>query len=258
MDCVVLAGGNIEENDPLYSITSGNPKALIPFGTTTILEAVLQALSDSSVIDRIILTGIDKNDFDLSRFSIESIPDQGTMVANVLAGARLLSTSRTDSSHVLFCSADIPMIDGAIIDRFVTSCLPLENALYYSMVTRDVIDSRFPNSGRSFSKLDGKEYSGGNLVITRLDVLEANMELLDLLVNARKHAWKMARIVGLSTLFKFLVHRLSIAEIEKKARSVIDAPVKIILSDAPEIAMDIDRPYHLQVLTADRRNFGSF
>jgi len=258
MDCVVLAGGQIEQTDPLYPLTSGKPKALIPFGTTTVLESVLDALSASREVDRIILTGIDHNDCDLSRFSIQTIPDQGTMVANVLAGARLLSTSSPDSAHVLFCSADIPMIDGSIVDRFVTSCFPLECAVYYSVVTRDVLEDRFPNSGRSFSRLGGKEISGGNLVVARLDVLEANSELLQLLVNARKHAWKMVRIVGFSTLFKFLFHRLSIAEIEEKAGSIIGAPARIILSPDPEVAMDVDRPYHHQLLSAVKRNVGSF
>jgi len=250
MDCVVLAGGQIEQTDPLYPLTSGKPKALIPFGTTTVLELVLDALSASREVDRIILTGIDHNDCDLSRFSIQTIPDQGTMVANVLAGARLLSTSTPDSAHVLFCSADIPMINGPIVDRFVTSCFPLDSAVYYSMVTREVLEERFPKSGRSFSRLGGKEISGGNVVIARIDVLEANMELLQLLVNARKHAWKMVRLIGVTTLFKFLLHRLSIAEIEEKASSIIGTPAKIILSPDPEVAMDIDRPYHLQLLSA--------
>lgn len=253
MNCVVLAGGRIEETDPLYPFTSGKPKALIPFGTTTILECVLNALLASSEVEHVILTGIDQDDCDLSSYSIQTIPDQGTMVANVLAGARLLSDDRLDSAHVLFCSADIPLISGQIIDRFVTSCFPFESAVYYSMVSRDVLEKSFPKSGRSFSRLGDEAISGGNLGIARLDLLEANRELLQLLVNTRKHAWKMVRIVGLRTLFKFLVHRLSIAEIEDKAGSIIGAPAKVIVSSDPEIAMDVDSPYHLKLLMADKR-----
>ncbi len=51
-------------------------------------------------------------------------------------------------------------------------------------------------------------------------------------------------------LLKFLLHRLTIADVETTATRAIGAPVKIILDGPPELAMDADKPFQVDMLRA--------
>ena len=116
------------------------------------------------------------------------------------------------------------------------------------MVTQEVMEQRFPDSGRTFVKLGQLNVAGGDLVVARPDLAESNREILQLITSGRKHAWKLARIVGPTTLLKYLLHRLTVSDIENRAKSVLGQPVKIIVSPNAEIAMDIDKPGHLSLI----------
>ena len=110
------------------------------------------------------------------------------------------------------------------------------------------MEQRFPESGRTFVKLGQLNVAGGDLVVARPDLAESNSQILQLIASGRKHAWKLARIVGSTTLLKYLLHRLTVSDIEKEAMSVLGQPVKIIVSPNAEIAMDVDKPGHLALI----------
>jgi hypothetical protein len=110
------------------------------------------------------------------------------------------------------------------------------------------MEERFPQSGRTFVNLGNVHLAGGDLVVARPDLADSNREILQLIASGRKQAWKLARIVGPSTLLKFLLHRLTISDIETRAQKVLDQPVKVIVSPDAELAMDVDNPDHLALL----------
>jgi CTP:molybdopterin cytidylyltransferase MocA len=248
MDCVVLAGGIPGPANPLFTQTQGKPKALLRIGQATMLELVVEALIDANSVQNIVVVGIENIESMRLRYPIDFVPNRGSMIANASAGTEWLIQSNPDASHALFCTSDIPTVTGPIIDRFVASCLPLDCAAYYSMVTREVMEERFPQSGRTFVNLGNVHLAGGDLVVARPDLADSNREILQLIASGRKQAWKLARIVGPSTLLKFLLHRLTISDIETRAQKVLDQPVKVIVSPDAELAMDVDNPDHLALL----------
>jgi len=248
MDCVVLAGGVPGPANPLFTQTQGKPKALLRIGQATRLELVVEALIDANSVQNIVVVGIENIESMRLRYPIDFVPNRGSMIANASAGTEWLIQSNPDASHALFCTSDIPTVTGPIIDRFVASCLPLDCAAYYSMVTREVMEERFPQSGRTFVNLGNVHLAGGDLVVARPDLADSNREILQLIASGRKQAWKLARIVGPSTLLKFLLHRLTISDIETRAQKVLDQPVKVIVSPDAELAMDVDNPDHLALL----------
>lgn len=79
-------------------------------------------------------------------------------------------------------------------------------------------------------------------------VTDSNRELWTALTEARKHAWKLARIVGLPILLKLLFRQLAIRDIEKKATSILGQPTQIVLTPHAELAMDVDKPAQVEML----------
>jgi molybdopterin-guanine dinucleotide biosynthesis protein A len=253
MHGLIIAGGQVRPEDPLYSYTGGKPKAFIDMGGQTMLERVVAALQGSRSVEDILVVGIAPDVAAGLAFArpVEFLPDQGGMVANMLAGCHWIQQNRPGAQVILGCSADIPAITPAMVDAFVEACRPWDRAVYYNFVSRETLESRFPNSNRTYSKLNGMEVAGGDMVIAGLDVVARNRELLESLTGARKQPWRIARIVGPGFLLKFLFHRVTFADVEATAGRILGAPVKVVLGSPAELAMDADKPYQVDMLRAE-------
>jgi hypothetical protein len=132
-------------------------------------------------------------------------------------------------------------------------CRPFDRAIYYSFATQATIETRFPNSKRTFVKLKDLNIAGGDVALIHADLADSHHELWQAMTNARKHAWRLARIVGLRMLLKFLFRRVSLADIETTAERLINQPAKVVLSPYAELAMDADKPQQVDLLREDLR-----
>jgi len=251
MDCVLLAGGRISADDPLYAYTKGEPKALLDVGGRTMLERVVDALQDARSVDETVVVGLG-SDLGL-KFGqpVHHIADQGSLLANALAGIRWVQARRPAAQTVMVCTSDIPALTGAAVDRYVAACQPLDRAAYYSFVTREALEARFPGSRRTFVRLQGLELAGGDLVIGRIDIALNNERLWDALIDARKHPLRIAAIVGPGAIVRLALGLFSLADVERTAGRIIGSPVKVMISDQPEIAMDADKPHQYELLRAE-------
>ncbi|PID86139.1 MAG: hypothetical protein CSB13_04400 [Chloroflexi bacterium] len=251
MDCVVTAGGMPREDDPMYAYTQGQPKALLSFGERTMLERVLDALQDSKSIDNIVVVGLG-DDLGMSfKRPVHHLPDHGSLVANNVAGIAWLREQNPDTGVILACSSDIPLITPEMTDKLIELCQPLDGHYYYTYVTKETMERRFPGSSRTYVKLKGLEIAGGDLGLLHSSVIDANQELFEALANARKHAWKIAKVVGFKMLFKFLFRRLGTAELRVEAERILGAPVRIVELPFAELAMDADKPEQVDMLRAE-------
>ena len=254
MDCVVTAGGMPREDDPMYAYTQGKPKALLPFGERTMLERVIDALQDSKSIDNIVVVGLGSDMGMTFKRPVHHLPDSGSLVANNIAGIAWLREQNPNTGVVLACSSDIPLITAVMVDQLIQLCQPLDAHYYYTYVTKETMEKRFPHSKRTYVKLKGLDIGGGDLGLLHPSVIDANQELFEALANARKHAWKIAKVVGFKMLFKFLFRRLGIAELKVEAERILGAPVRIIELPYAELAMDADKPAQVDMLRAELGN----
>lgn len=254
MDCIVIAGGRPDPDDPLYPYTQGKPKALLSLNGQPMLAHVLQALQDARQVDTIVVVGITGEEGAGAVQSLPAaqavifLPDQGSIVGNARRGLEWLAANRPGGSEVLISTADIPLLTGAIVDAFVDQCRPFDRLAYYNVVTKETMEARFPHSNRTFVRLKDTQIAGGDLNLAQLKILYTNQALWEALTNARKHAWQLARIVGPRTLLKFLFHRLSLADVEALAQRMFGAPIRVITSPYPELAMDADKPAQFDLL----------
>lgn len=255
MHCLILAGGVIQPDDPLYAYTHGRPKALLDMGGRSMLERVVAALHDSAHVEDVLVVGIAPEVAAAAGLTfarpVAFLPDAGSMVGNMLAGVAWFRQNRPGTETLLGCSADIPTITGRVVDAFIEACRPWDRAVYYNLVTRARLEGRFPHSRRTYSRYGDIEAAGGDMVIARPAIAEANRALLESLTGARKQPWRIARIVGLRFLLKFLLRRVTIADVEAVAGRIIGAPVRIILDGPPELAMDADKPFQVEMLRAE-------
>jgi NDP-sugar pyrophosphorylase family protein len=58
MDAILTAGGIPLPEDPLYTYTNGDSKALVDVAGKPMIQWVLDALSDAKLVDNVIIIGL--------------------------------------------------------------------------------------------------------------------------------------------------------------------------------------------------------
>ena len=180
MDVVILAGGILDSEDPLFPfIPEGVPKnkAFITLNGKPILKWVLEALDSSSKIDNIILVGQSENHGFTSSKPMYLLPDTGSMVENIISGVTYSSQLNVSSTHTLIASGDIPLLEPQMLDWVIEHAEKDPVDISYQVITEDVMEGRFPGSNRTFAPLKGERVCGGDLTVISHAVVTQNTAL---------------------------------------------------------------------------------
>ncbi len=251
MDAVVTAGGIPEPEDLLYPYTQGESKALLKIAGKPMVQWVLDAISQAKTIDRVVLVGLDESSGVTCQKPISLVPNQGSMLNNIRSGVQEVTRINPQAEYALIVSADIPAITAEMIDWSVNKSLETDDDLYYSVVTREVMESRFPGSKRSFIRLKDMEVCGADMNMVRTAVVTGRDEFWDRLINARKNAFKQASLIGFDTLFLLLFRRLTIKKMVKVVAERIGLKGRALICPYAEVGMDVDKPFQYEILRTD-------
>jgi hypothetical protein len=179
------------------------------------------------------------------------VPNQGRLMKNILAGGERVLQDTSDREHVLVCAADIPLITTKIVDDHIATMLQTQHDLYYTVIKQETMLARFPSSRRTYTRVRGAVLCGGELNMASWRVLETNRELWDAVLESRKHVLGQVRRVGLSTLILFLLRRLSIVDLERRAEKILNLKTRAVITPHAELGMDVDKPFQLDIARAE-------
>jgi CTP:molybdopterin cytidylyltransferase MocA len=256
----VLAGHSAKEEDPLSAYNLGRSKALIPIAGQPMIAYIVQALSLSRYVRRIIVVGLPKTERSLLPPDIEHLPDQGDLFSNAEVG--LLRAFNQDSpvDGVLMSSSDIPLLTSDMVDWFVGECFQTDHDLYYAIIEREVMESQFPASRRTYVRLVEGEFAGGDLLLVRSAAVIQDKELWERLAQARKSPLRQVRMIGgIWPLIKLLLRRMSIPEAERRVGRALNLRGRAIMCPYAHVGMDVDKPFQLEIAraTLEARESGS-
>jgi GTP:adenosylcobinamide-phosphate guanylyltransferase len=251
MDAIVTAGGIPEPEDLLYEYTQGGSKAMLDMAGKPMIQWVLDALCESKTIERVVIVGLEPGSNVTCPKSLAFIPNQGSMVDNIRKGVSKVLELNPGAEFALMVSSDIPGINGEMVDWSVNTALETDDDAYYSVVTRELMESRFPGSKRSYIRFKDVEVCGADMNMIRTSIATGRDEFWNKLVAARKNAFKQAALIGYDTLFLLLLRQLTINGVVKKASARLGLKGRAIISPYAEIAMDVDKPYQLELLRKD-------
>jgi len=251
ISALILAGSSAPEKDRLVEYTRGSPKALIPIAGKPMITYVIAALSGSQYIQHIVVVGFEEPLDIESLVPIDYIPAPGSMVDNFLAGVQHILDQWPETVAIVGSSSDIPLITTPMVDDFIATCLKSDYDLYYNVVERSVMESRFPASERSYVRLREGSFAGGDLSMLRPAAMQANLELVRALAGERKSVRNQARLIGWRTLALLLLRRLSIPRAEARVSQVLGIRGRLVICPYPEIGMDVDKPFQLDIVRAE-------
>ena len=251
MDAVVMAGGIPQPDELLYPYTQGKPKAMLDILGKPMVQWVLDALSGAQRVENIVLIGLTEDSGLTCEKPLTFLPNKITMIENILGGIRKIMEINPSATRLLLVSSDIPGISSAMVDWEVEATLGWDVDLCYNVVTREVMEARYPGSRRTFTKLKGMDVCGGDLNVLRTSVALMNTEVWEKLIASRKNPVKQAAIMGFDTLLLMLLRAITMDEAVKKVAARLHMTGKAIVCPYAEIAMDVDKPNQLELMRAD-------
>lgn len=251
MDAIVVAGGIPLPEDPLYTYTLGNSKALLDIAGKPMVQWVLDALSSAKSIENVIVIGLSAKSGVTCAKPLHFLPNQGRMLSNIVTGVEKSQELSPQNEYVMIVSSDVPGIKAEMIDWLAETCLQTHDDLYYGVVPREVMEARYPNSKRTFTRLKGMEVCGADVNVTHVNMAHEHLDTWQQLIGNRKNPLLQARVIGLDTLFQLLFRQLTINDIIERVMARIGVRGRAIIWEHAEAGMDVDKPHQLEIMRAD-------
>ena len=251
MDAIITAGGIPKPGDPLYSETQGKPKALVEVAGKPMVQWVLDAITGAHDVGTIVIVGLDPDSGLYCDRPVQFLPNQGGMINNIRSGIEYIKTEKTDAHHILTVSSDIPAITSEMVDWMIRTTMETDHDLYYSVIRREVMEARFPNSNRSYIHLRGMDVCGGDMNVIRALTVTGNDELWEKIVEARKSALRQASLIGYDTAILLLLRLISLERGVKMASKRLNIAGRVIDCPYAEVGMDVDKPHQLEIIRDD-------
>ena len=253
MEAIVLAGGHPGPEDPLHPYTQGRPKALLDLAGKPMLQWVLDALNAAPSITGLRIFGVDP---DAHPWRITKpahfYPDQGSMLKNILRGLAEIGRQASPDEPVLLTSGDVPTVTAHVLEWAAGNAARYpEMDVVYHVVERRVMEERFPGARRTYLRLKDVEVCGGDVNLVRVRAAQRDDDLWERIIASRKSPLKQAALLGWRVLLGVLLRRYTLEEAARLAAQRMNLAGTVALSPYAELAMDVDKPEHLELVRRD-------
>jgi GTP:adenosylcobinamide-phosphate guanylyltransferase len=212
---------------------------------------VLDALSDARSVDNVIIVGLSPKSGVTCKKPLHFVSNQGRMLANIVAGVNKSLELNKKTEYVLIVSSDIPTLKPEMVDWLVDTCMQTQDDLYYGICPRDVMETRFPDSKRTYTRLKDIELCGADINMTHVRMATEHLDMWESLIGSRKSPLKQASMVGLDTFFQVLTRSITLDDLVEKVCNRIGIKGRAIKWEYAEPCMDVDKPHQLELLRAD-------
>lgn len=240
VDAVILAGGDGEVIDP-----SCRFKGLLQVAGKPMVEWVVDAFLASELIEDLVVvmptaeglgSWVDKGG--------KLVVSDRTFMDNAVAGVRALHGERP----VLVATGDIPLITGEAIDEFIAAALESGADFVYPLVNRDDVEAQYPGTARTYFRLRGGSFTGGNAMLANPALVPAARDLGERLFQDRKKPVAMMRTAGVGFVVKFVLGLLEPSDLAGKIRELLGGSGAAVVVRDAAIAIDVDKPVDLALV----------
>lgn len=251
MDAIVTAGGIPNPEDPLYSFLKGDAKALVDVAGRPMIQWVLDALGDAKHVDNIIVIGLSPKNTLTCKKPLHYVSNQGRMLSNIVAGVSRSLELDKKNKYVLVVSSDIPALKSHMVDWLVEESMQTKDDLYYGVCAREIMEKRFPESKRTYTKLKDMQVCGSDINVAHVRMATEHLDMWEQLIGNRKSPLKQASIIGFGTLFSLLTGGLTLEDAVTRFSQRLGIKARAIQWQYAEPCMDVDKPHQLELLRAD-------
>ncbi|MBO0749836.1 MAG: nucleotidyltransferase family protein [Porphyrobacter sp.] len=241
LTAVVLAGSRPGAPDPVATSDGVAHKVLATVAGETLLERVVRALGDAGV-DRIAVSA-------------------NNPVVEVEArrlGAILLPTARGPSESVglaferfgaplLVTTGDHPLLEAAWVEQLVRET-PAGADVSLMLARRDRVETAAPGTRRTWLTFADGQWSGCNLFLLASPAAERAIAAWQQVEADRKRPWRIARRLGIGTLWSYWRGKLTLAEAVARLGRTLGVTAALVPAGDGRAAIDVDKPEDLALV----------
>jgi len=236
-DAILPAGGTIPDD---YAAKVGtNKKPLVVIDGRTVLATTISALRESGLVRRIVVVGSDEVLAHADAKGADIVLPEGVSGPdNIYRGLKALLESDLPPEKVIIATTDLPFIDANVVQRFVIACS--EGDFCVPMVTQEEYETRFPGTQATYVTLRDRVCTAGCMYLATVSGLKAARPHIENVFEQRKSKIGMAKLLGPVFLIKFVLKRLTLADVEKKITDMLKCTGSAVPGSPPELVFDID------------------
>lgn len=251
MNAIITAGGIPKPEDALYEYTKGASKALLDIAGKPMAQWVLDALQNSSRVNNIVVIGLSPEDGLTAGGKVTYLPNQGRMLANIVAGFNKVKELDPSSEHILIVSSDIPGLNTEMVDWLIDEIDKDPSDIHYGVVPKEVMEKRYPDSRRTWSVLKDMAVCGADISAARYSMATERLDTWEELIGNRKSPFKQAATIGFMTLLLFALKQLTLEQAVRRVSRSLKIKGKAVIWPWAEAGMDIDKPHQLELVRKD-------
>ncbi len=241
---VILAGRR--NTGALRQVSGAEWEALVPLAGRPMVAWVVEACLQAPSLQHVVLAGPDPGDAGTvlararqeGRFSV--VPPGDDLLGSVRQGLEGLKAALPGATGVLLVTGDVPLVDGAVLERFLAA-IPAGADVGYPIARRQNMERRFPGAARTYVRLRDGEFTGGNALYLRLAAAPQALRWAEALYAARKQPLKLAMMFGPAVLVRVATRRATVAELELRLGRLAGLRAHAVEVTDPELAMDVDK-----------------
>ena len=245
VDAVVLAGA--ANDGKLAMCDDAKYEAFISIQGRPMLSYVLDTLRRYEEIGRIVLVCPREVSESIGPIpGLLAVEERGELLENLRAGLSQLDPDKP----ALIVTGDVPLLTCEAIDDLFRQAATRAADIYYPVVRREACEAEFPGIKRTYLTIREGTLTGGNIALVKPSALLACGRFLEQAIATRKKPWMMGSVLGMWLIFKFLIRRLSVRDIERRLETLTGVQAMGVISDYAEIAFDVDKPKDLELAQA--------
>ncbi len=245
---VVILAGRPPKKDALMKYANVENKVLIEFRGKKVVENCIEAVRPFAT--RILVVGLQLGTIP-DEPNIEILEMEGEQYDKIFMAIKFLVNHPDwfeEGRHALFLSGDLPLLNSAMVNRFLERTGDRKFDFYYSIVPKAVFLEKAPDLEWGYMKIRDGEFASGNLILLDPKTAADKYDMIKFLSTNRKSFILGVFKASPWIFLKLVFGRVRLDDAENLMTKMFGITSKLVISDDYEIAFDLDLPEHLDWL----------
>jgi GTP:adenosylcobinamide-phosphate guanylyltransferase len=238
---LVLAGSRPGADDPV-AVAEGIPhKVLATVAGQTLLERVVRALEAAGAAQIAVSANHPAVEAEARRLGAVLLPTaHGPSESVALAFERF-------GAPLLVTTADHGLLEAGWVREMITGT-PENADVSLMLARRDRVEQAAPGSRRTWLTFADGQWSGCNLFLLARPAASQAIAAWKQVEADRKRPWRIARRLGIGTLWSYWRGKLTLAEAIARLGRTLDVTAALVPASDGRAAVDVDTPADLALV----------
>lgn len=240
----IILAADREAHNPVAAAAGVACKALAPVAGTPMVVRVLRALAESGEVERMVLCGPPRAIVEANRPLAAALArfDAGWLEprATPSLSAHHALASLPEQAPVLLTTADHALLSARVVRDFCRRARSSGCDAVAAVARRETVLAAFPGTRRTAYRFRGGSYCSCNLFALLTPVSRRVPQFWRRVEAERKHPLRVIRILGWTTVLRFLLGRLTLDDALGRLSVRLGCTAGAVVLPYAEAAVDVD------------------